>query len=48
MLKIGQNWVKLQIIPPNAEQRSASLLPDIKYNHNLTLLMTEITASNTL
>ena len=25
MLKIGQNWVKLQIIPPNAQQRSAPL-----------------------
>ena len=25
MLKIGQNWGKLQIIPPNAQQRSAPL-----------------------
>ena len=25
MLKIGQKWEKLQIIPPNAQQRSAPL-----------------------
>ena len=28
MLKIGQNWVKLQIIPPNAQQRSAPVHAD--------------------
>ena len=26
MLKIGQNWVKLQSIPPNAQHKSAPLL----------------------
>ena len=26
MLKIGQNWGKMQIIPPNAQQRSAPLI----------------------
>ena len=26
MLKKGQNWVKLQIIPPNAQQRFALLV----------------------
>ena len=25
MLKIGQNWVKFKIIPPNAQQRFAPL-----------------------
>ena len=39
MLKIGQNWGKLQIIPPNVQQRSAPLIVPVQTSlHWLHLL----------
>ena len=38
MLKIGQNWSKLQIIPPNAQRRSGTPVPLSRFCTQISVL----------